>query len=425
MNIGGERLSDSLTAALIARYAGDLKNTMTKKVIRRTTWAVLFLPLAAPLSGCKEKEKAGPPKSPDVEVVTVEQKDVPIYRDWVGTLEGDVNATISAQVSGYLISRGYNEGSVVTNSQVLFQIDPAPFRATLDQAKAQVAQSMAQREKYALDVKRYRPLAASEAISQQELDNAIQNEKTAAASVEAGQATVQQAQLNLDFTTIRSPLDGLSGLARAQVGDLLGPNTGPLTTVTKIEPIRVYFSVSQQLMTQMQERRLAAGKGTSRTGEGPELELVLAAGSVYPLKGRVRFSNNQVDVKTGTITVVGEFPNPQMLLVPGMFVRVRALLDTEKNALLVPQRAVTDMQGRYLIAVVGADNKVSIRPVTAGERVGQRWVITGNVKAGDRVVAEGIQKVRDGVVVNPVPFVNKAAAAPGAAATSETEDKKK
>ena len=208
-------------------------------------------------------------------------------------------------------------------------------------------------------------------------------------------------------------MDGVAGLAKAQVGDLIGPSTGPLTTVAKVEPIRVYFSVSQQLMTD----RCRSGvwrraRARTRTGEGPQLEFVLASGTVYPLKGRVRFANNQVDVKTGTITVVGEFPNPERLLVPGMFVRVRALLDTQKNALLVPQRAVTDMQGRYLIAVVGADNKVSIRPVTAGERFGQQWVITGNVKPGDRVVAEGIQKVREGVVVNPVPFVEKTAAAP-------------
>jgi membrane fusion protein, multidrug efflux system len=397
---------------------------MTKKLTCRAALALLLLPMAAPLSGCKEKEQAAPPKPPDVEVVKVEQKDVPIYRDWVGTLDGDVNATISAQVAGYLISRNYSEGSVVTNSQVLFQIDPKPFQAALDKAKAQVNQSAAQRDKYALDVKRYRPLAASEAISQQELDNAIQNEKTAAAQMEADKAAVEQAQLNLDFCTIRSPLDGVAGLAKAQVGDLLGPNTGALTTVTKIEPVRAYISVSQRLLTEIQERRLAEGKEAVRSGEGPELELVLATGTVYPQKGRVRFANNQVDVKTGTVTIVGEFPNPEMLLVPGMFVRVRALLSTEKNALLVPQRAVTEMQGRYLIAVVGADNKVIILPVTAGERVGQQWVVTGKLKAGDRVVAEGIQKVREGVVVNPVPFVEKGAGEPSAAAAPKPEGKK-
>jgi len=384
---------------------------MTNNMIRRIAWTASLLPWMASFSGCKEGEKAPAAAPPEVEVVPVEQKDVPVYREFVGTLAGDVNATISAQVAGYLLTRNYEEGSVVTNGQVLFQIDPAPFKATLDKAKAQVAQAQAQEEKFALDVKRYTPLAATQAISLQELDDAIQNQKTAQAQVDAAQAAVEQAALNLGFTTIRSPLDGLAGLARAQVGDLIGPSTGQLTTVTKVEPIRVYFSVSQQMVTRMQEQRLAEGKSSIRTGsEGPELELTLASGTVYPLKGRVRFANNQVDVKTGTITVVGEFPNPQFLLVPGMFVRVRALIGTEKNALLVPQRAVTEMQGRYLIAVVAADNKVTIRPVSVGEWFGPDWVISGDVKPGDRVVAEGIQKVREGAVVTAVPFVEKVAA---------------
>jgi membrane fusion protein, multidrug efflux system len=399
---------------------------MTNKMIRRMARTALLLPLAAWYSGCKEKEQAPPAAPPEVEVVAIEQKDVPIYREFVGTLAGDVNATISAQVTGYLLSRNYDEGSVVTNGQVLFQIDPAPFKATLDKAEAQVAQARAQEEKFALNVKRYRPLAATQAISQQELDDAIQNEKTAQAQVDAAQAAVEQAVLNLGFTTIRSPLDGLAGLARAQVGDLIGPSSGQLTTVTKVEPIRVYFSVSQQMVTRMQEQRLAAGKSSIRSGsEGPELELTLASGMVYPLKGRVRFANNQVDVKTGTITVVGEFPNPQMLLVPGMFVRVRALVDSDKNALLVPQPAVTEVQGRHLIALVGADNKISIRPVTVGEWFGQDWVIKGDVKPGDRVVVEGIQKVRDGAVVNPVPFVEKVAAASASAAPATKAEEKK
>lgn len=382
-----------------------------------------ILLVTAPLCGCKQKQEPRPAAPPEVEVVAVEQRDVPIYRDWVGTLDGDVNATISAQVSGYLLSRDYNEGSSVTNGQVLFQIDPAPFKAALDKAKAQLSQAQAQKEKYALDVKRYTPLAATEAISKQELDDAIQNEKTAQGQVEAAQAAVEQAKLDLGFTTIRSPINGLAGLAKAQVGDLIGPNTGQLTTVNKVEPTRVYFYVSQQLLTQMQEQRLAAGGGSLRTEhEGPELELMLASGTTYPLKGRVRFANNQVDVKTGTVTVVGEFPNPQMLLVPGMFVRVRALLMTQTNALLVPQRAVADMQGRSLIAVVGPDDKVSVRPVTTGEQSGQQWVITGNVKAGDRVVAEGIQKVREGALVKPVPFVEKtASAAPAPAPAVEAK----
>ncbi len=366
---------------------------------------VLLLLVVLTASGCKKQEQAAAPPPPQVEVVSVEKKEVPIYREWVGTLEGDVNATISAQVTGYLEDRAYEEGSVVTNGQVLFQIDQAPFAAALAKAKAQLDEAKARKGKTALDVKRYTPLAASQAISKQELDDAVQADKAAAAQVESAQAAAQQAELNLDFTTIRSPVDGIAGLAKAQRGDLVGPNSGSLTTVTKANPIRVDFSVSQQLMTRMQEQMLAQGKvlRDAQRYHGPTLELILATGSVYPFKGEVRFADNQVDVKTGTIRVVGEFPNPQGLLVPGMFTRVRALLETDKNALLVPQRAITDLQGRSLIAVVGADNKVSIRPVVTGERVGTEWVIKGNVKPGERVVAEGVQKVRDGVVVNPVP----------------------
>jgi membrane fusion protein (multidrug efflux system) len=356
------------------------------------------------LPACKEKKPESQAAPPSVEVAVVEQKDVPIYREWVGTLEGEVNATITAQVAGYLVSREYVEGSLVTNTQVLFQLEKAPFEAALKKAKAVLAEAQARKGKTELDVKRYTPLAATEAISKQELDDAIQADKAALAQVESAQAAIQEAELNLGFTTIRSPVNGIAGLARAQIGNLIGPNSGPLTTVTKSEPIRANFSVSQQLMTQIQEGMLAQGQ-VLRTGlsGGPVLELILATGSMYPFKGQVRFAENQVDAKTGTIRVVGEFPNPQGLLSPGMFVRVRALLETQKNALLVPQRAVTDLQGRSLVAVVGADNKVSIRPVVTGEQIGPEWVIKGNVKPGDRVVAEGVQKVREGAVVNPVP----------------------
>ena len=387
----------------------------------------LFIPMLVPSFGCKEKQSAQPAAPPEVEVVSVEQRDVPIYREWVGTLEAEVNATISAQVSGYLVSRAYTEGSVVTNGQLLFQIEPAPFQAALDKAKAQLTQAQAQKQKYALDVARYTPLAKTQAISQQELDDAIQNEATAQGQVEAAQAAVEQAALNLGFTKILSPIDGVAGIAQAQVGNLIGPSTGPLTTVVKIDPIRVYISVAEGLMTRMQEQALAEGKVLRGAGSGdyhgPPLELTLSSGSVYPQKGRVRFANNQVNVRTGTIQVVGEFSNPQGLLVPGMFTRVRALLETEKNALLVPQQAVTDMQGRNLVAIVGADNKVSIVPVIAGERVGAQWVIQGKLKAGDRVVAEGIQKVREGAVVNPVPYGPKPAAASAAPAAPAPEKK--
>ena len=397
---------------------------MTNKIICRLTLIIFVLPMLVSFSGCKEKQEARPALPPEVEVVAVEQRDVPIYREWVGTLEGEVNATISAQVSGYLMSRNYTEGSMVTNGQALFQIEQAPFKAALDKAKAQLTQARAQKQKYALDVARYTPLAASQAISKQELDDAIQNEATAQGQVEADQAAVEQAVLNLGFTKILSPIDGVAGIAQAQVGNLIGPSTGPLTTVVQIDPIRVYFSVSQELMTQMQERMLAEGKVLRGGGpggyQGPPLELKLAAGSVYPQQGRIRFANNQVNVRTGTIQVVGEFPNPQGLLVPGMFTQVRAQLGVETNALLVPQQSVADMQGRNLIAVVGGDNKVSIVPVMAGERVGTQWVIQGKVKAGDRVVAEGIQKVREGAMVSPVPYGGK----PAPVGAAPVEEKK-
>ena len=369
----------------------EAEQPMTDKSHLRRPAQALALALLAVLSGCSKPQQAAEAPPPEVQVVSVEQKDVPIYREWVGSLAGDVDATISAQVSGYLLKQEYREGQYVKAGDVLFQIDPRTYQAVLDEATARMV-------KTEQDVQRYTPLAKTQAISQQELDDAIQANLAAKAAVDA-------AQLNVQFCRITSPVDGVAGLAQAQIGDLLSPATGPLTTVVKTDPIKVYFSVSQDLMTQIQMKMLAAGKMLrTDTGDyqGPPLELVLLSGETYPVKGRVKFANNQVDVRTGTVRVCGEFSNPQTLLLPGMFVTVRALFDTATNALLVPQKAVTDMQGTYLVAVVDADNKISIRPVKAGERVGENWIITGNIKAGDRVVSEGIQKVRDGITVNPV-----------------------
>ena len=368
---------------------------MMQNLIPRTATLSFLLAALALLPGCKKAAAvAGPP---DVEVIAIQQRDVPIYGEAVGTLEAEVNATISAQVSGYLLQQNYKEGQFVKKGDLLFQIDDRTYKAVLDQATAKLGKSQ-------LDVQRYTPLAKTQAISQQELDDAIQANL-------ANEAAVESARLNYEFCKILSPIDGVAGLAQAQVGDLLGPGSGPLTTVQQVDPMRVYFSVSQELMSQFIERALAEGRALRMGTNGAGLELTLASGSVYPLKGRVRFSDNQVDVKTGTIRVVGEFPNPDQRLIPGMFTRVRAQIGVDTNALLVPQRSVAEMQGRYLIAVVGADNKVSIRPVTVGQRVSSQWVVKGNVKAGDRVVAEGIQKVREGAVVNPLPFTEKPATA--------------
>jgi len=369
--------------------------------------AVVFLLVGGVVSlgaGCDEEKVEATAAPPEVAVVTVQHRDVPVYQEWVGNLAGEVNATISAQVSGYLVKRDYTEGAPVKKDQILFQIDPAPFQATLDAAKAQLAVAEAQKGKTVQDVKRYTPLAAKEAVSRQELDDAVQADKVADGQVALAKSSIQQAELNLGFTTIRSPVDGIAGLAKAQVGDLISPSTGPLTTVIQINPMRVYFTVSQQLVTEIQRQALAEGKTLREGGNGPDLQLTLASGYVYPQKGKFRFGDNQVDLKTGAVQVVGSFPNPDGLLLPGAFASVRAMMRVEKDAMLVPQRAVSQMQGRYLVAVVGNDNKVNIIPFTPGERVGSDWVISGNLKAGDQIVAEGVQKVREGIIVKAVQY---------------------
>jgi len=380
---------------------------MTLKLKPLLALAGLLLPLVTGLTGCREKSAATAALT-EVEVVAIEQKDVPIFREWVGTLDGDVNATISAQVAGYLVARDYSEGGTVTNGQVLFRIDPASFATALAKARAQLAQAQASKGQTRLDVERFTILAKTEAISRKELDDAVQADLSADAQVDGAAAAVKQAELNLDFTTIRSPVAGVAGLAKAQIGDLVGPSSGPLTTVSTISPIRVNFSVSEQTYYRAMEKRQAGNDHPHSLA----LQLVLASGDVFPEAGSVRFSDNRVDVKTGTLSLVGEFPNASKLLAPGMFARVRAEVGMETNAMLVPQRAVMEIQGRYLVAVVGAGDKVSIKPVNAGERVGSAWIIQGrDLHAGDRVVVEGLQKVRDGMTVKPSPFGTAAGAA--------------
>jgi RND family efflux transporter MFP subunit len=380
------------SATVGQRNLGNERPTMKYSNLRILA-LVLCTASSVLLSSCSKQAQTGEAPPPTVEVFDVVQTNVPVYREWVGSLAGDVDATISAQVSGYLLHQDYIEGHNVHKGELLFQIDDRTYQATLAQAQAKLG-------KTEMDVQRYTPLAKTQAISQQELDDAIQANL-------AAEAAVDDAQLNVQFCRITSPIDGIAGLAQGQIGDLVGPGSGPLTTVTKVDPIKAYFSVDQDLFTQVQQKSLAGGislRSTNGAYQGPQLELILLSGTPYPLKGRVKFANNQVDVRTGTVRVVGEFPNPQLILIPGMFVTVRALVATQTNALLVPQRAVTDMQGTDLIAIVGPDNKVSIRPVKTGVRYGSDWAVNGDLKAGDRIVAEGMQKVRDGSLVNPIPF---------------------
>jgi membrane fusion protein, multidrug efflux system len=405
-----------------------MESSLSRLAIR-VPWVLLglaagffVLTLAA---GCEKGEKAGPPGPPFVEVVEVIQKDVPIYYEWVATLDGMVNATIRAQVTGYLIKQNYRDGDLVKKGQVLFEIDPRTFEAALSQAKASLDQSRAvvelQEARWATakaNLARVKPLAEQNAVSQKDLDDALGMEQStrasvfaAQASVAAAQAAADKAQLDLGFTKLISPIDGIAGIAKAQIGNLVGPGSiDELTTVSTVDPIKAYAAISEQ------EYLKAAEKQTAQREKMP-LELILADGSVYPRKGEMAFADRQVDVRTGTIRVATIFPNPNNMLRPGQFARIRAEIEVKKGALVIPQRAVTELQGKFLVAVVGPENKVSIKPVKPGARFGQLWVIDQGLQAGEKVVAEGTQKVREGMVVSPKPFGAEAPAGPAAAPT--------
>jgi membrane fusion protein (multidrug efflux system) len=360
------------------------------------------------LAGCRGGA-AAPPVAPEVKVLAVVQRDVPIISEWVATLDGYVNAQIQPQVSGYIVKQTYKEGSPVRKGDILFEIDPRPFEAALDQAKALLAQSRAQMGKTQLDVDRDTPLAKERAIAQSQLDNDIQANLAAKAAVQSAAAQVEQAQLNLGFTHVTSLFDGIAGIALVQLGNLVNPSA-VLTSVSQVDPIKAYFPISEQEYLRLAVRINAPQDHVDATNDAPPLELILADGTVYPSKGRVLYTDRQVDITTGTIRVVSAFPNPKNFLRPGEFGRVRASTYTRTGALLVPQRAVIELQGTFQLAVVGSDNKVNVRIVKVGERVGTEWIIDSGVKAGELVVVEGVQKVRDGSSVNPKPLTSTAGA---------------
>jgi RND family efflux transporter MFP subunit len=356
--------------------------------------ALLVAFASSVLLSCQSQKAAAPPPQPEVAVVAVVQQDVPIYGEWVATLDGYVNAQIQPQVTGYIVNQTYKEGSFVRKGQILFQIDPRPFQALLDQAKAQLAQAQAQLGKTKLDVDRDTPLAKERAIAQSQLDNDIQANLAAQASVKSAEAQVEQAQLNLDFTHVTSLVDGIAGIAQVQIGNLVSPTT-VLTSVSQVNPIKAYFPISEQEYMHY-AARINAHNQQEVPSDAPPFDLVLADGTVYPRKGTLLLTDRQVDVTTGSIRLVCAFPNPNNILRPGQFGRVRAAGETRIGALLVPQRAVTELQGTYQVAVVGGDNKVTLQPVKVGERVGTMWIIESGVHPGDLVVVEGLQKVRDG-----------------------------
>ena len=414
------------------------------------------------IAGRSNKPAQAAPRPPDVEVVRVEQEDVPVYSEWIGTTEGMVNADIKAQVTGYLLRQDYQEGSFVKKGQLLFEIDPRPLQAVvnqakgdlaksesqvqqtisqLDQALAQLAQANSQlmqaeanQRKTQLDVNKYTPLLERKAVTQQEFDNADQANEAARAQVEvvksqikaatagvgtakaaiiaakaqveSSQAAVRTAELNLSFTRIVSPIDGIAGIAQAQVGNLISTTSAPLTTVSTVDPIKVFFTLSEQQYLAFNKRNLIeARRGASVVQI--QLELILADGTNYPQSGSFFFADREVDQKTGAIRLAGIFPNPGNVLRPGQYGRVRAVTATKPAALLVPQRAVGELQGSYQVAVVGGDNKIEMRTVKVGERSGSMWVIEDGLKDGETVVVEGIQRIKAGTVVNPKPYADK------------------
>jgi RND family efflux transporter MFP subunit len=345
--------------------------------LRKGSALFYSLLIAVQCAGCAQKQTHAA-AAPQVQVARVVQKDVSVYSEWVATLDGYVNARIQPQVSGYLIKQDYQEGSFVHKDEVLFEIDPRPFQAVLDQAKAQLAQAEAQLGNAALNVERDIPEAEANAIARSQLEGDVQAQMAAKASVAANRAAVEQAELNLSFTKVRSLISGIAGIAQVQVGNLVTP-TAVLTGVSQVDPIKTYFPIS---------------------GE----EYLRIAGKIRPRNGSILFADRQVDQQTGTIRIAGAFANPGNILRPGQYAKVRAVTEVLKGALLVPQRAVSQLQGSARVAVVGADNKISIRAVQTGELVDTMWVITSGLFPGDRVVAEGVQKVKDGSTVTPTPF---------------------
>ncbi|HEX3100322.1 MAG TPA: efflux RND transporter periplasmic adaptor subunit, partial [Pyrinomonadaceae bacterium] len=409
----------------------------------------------------------------DVEVVAVEQHDVPLYSEWIGTTDGMINADIKAEVSGYLLRQDYKEGSFVEKGQLLFELDPRPFQAALDQAngqvaqyqgqleaataqvsqaeaqvaqaksqilqaQAQVAQSEANETKTRLDANKYGPLFEQRAVTRQELDNAVQSNIVAKAQVAAtkagvetaraqlraaeaqirtanaamstakgqirnAQAAVRTAELNLGFTRVVSPISGIAGAAQAQVGNLITPTSSSLTTVSAVNPIKVYFSLNESDYLAFTKRKLITGRAGATTA-AIELQLILSDGTEYPNKGSFYFADRQIDPKTGSIRLAGIFQNPDNVLRPGQYGRVRAITSRKQDALLVPQRAVSELQGSYQVAVVGAENKIEMRTVKVGDRSDSMWVVEDGLKVGESVVVEGVQKVKAGATVNPKPY---------------------
>ncbi|HZY60141.1 MAG TPA: efflux RND transporter periplasmic adaptor subunit [Candidatus Binataceae bacterium] len=394
------------------------------KWLVRGTLAAAAAAVAIIAAGCQKTAPMVAPPPPEVAVTTVIQRDVPVYSNWVGTTEGFVNAQIHPKVSGYILKQVYQDGDHVRAEQLLFQIDDREYKAALDQALSDLAQKQADLKKNQQDLARYKPLLAEQVISRQDYDHVNQTTHASAAAAQAAQAAVETAKLNFEWTRVFSPIDGVAGIAKTQVGDLVSPTT-LLTTVSQLDPIKVTFPISEREYLHFAVRiREHQEKGVAK-GE-PTLEMILADGTIYPQPGHFYVANREVNVQTGTIKIQGIFPNHDYILRPGLYAKIRSATDVLPNALLVPERAVLETQGQYQVGVVGADNRVSLRTVKPGKSYDDLQVIEEGVAPGERVIIEGIQKVTDGmqvkvrvVPVQPVPAAQAAAPSQGAVPASQ------
>ncbi len=386
----------------------------TNDPTRIRSWrSTLLITIAAAALASSACHREPPPAPPPAEVVVTEvtQRDVPIYSEWVGTTEGFVNAQVRSRVQGYLLRQTYGDGVSVKAGDLLFEIDDREYRAALDEARGKLARQQAALKKYELDVARYTPLQAKGAVSKEELDNAVQGSRGAQAEVDAAAAAVETARLNLGWTRVYAPIDGVAGIAPVQVGDLVTPST-PLTTISQLDPIKVTFPISEREYLRFADRIQQHQHNNGRDAGEPDIAMILADGKPYPHPGRFHVANREVDLETGTIRIQALFPNSAGILRPGLYAKVRAATVVKHGAVVVPQRALIETQGHYQAAVVGDGDTVAFRTVKPAEQVGDVWIVDDGLTAGERVITEGLQKVRDGMVVKPKEAATATAAAP-------------